>query len=282
LKGADFVCSTKDFAGIVVPAGGAAERIAKRLEWPVAIAALLVIPATVLENRSSSDEVRLIAATFNWAIWLVFCAEFGALWWSNPTWATVRRHWLSLTLIVMSPPFLVPSYFLAARGVRTIRLIRLFRVLRGVVAVGAGLQFTRRLLGRRQFHFVVAVAISVVVAGAVGMYVVEGGTNPAVDSVGDALWWAIVTATTVGYGDVSPATTEGRVIAVVLMLAGIGVIGVFTASLASLFVEHEKTDPFAELNARLDRLERKLDSIGPPAGTTASEHRPMSSITHQS
>jgi hypothetical protein len=54
-----------------------------------------------------------------------------------------------------------------------------------------------------------------------------------------------------------------------VMLAGIGVIGVFTGTVASLFVEHEKTDPFAELNARLDRLERKLDSFLPPAGTTA-------------
>jgi voltage-gated potassium channel len=248
--------------------GGAAERIAKRLEWPVAVAALLVIPATLLENRSSSDDVRLIAASFNWAIWLVFCAEFGALWWSSPTWTTVRRNWLSITLIVLSPPFLLPSSFQAARGLRAIRLIRLFRALRGVVAVGAGLQFTRRLLGRRQFHFVVAAATGIVVAGAVGMYLVEGGTNPAVDSVGDALWWAVVTATTVGYGDVSPATLEGRVIAVVLMLAGIGVIGVFTATLASLFVEHEKTDPFGELNARLDRLERKLDSILLPESRT--------------
>jgi voltage-gated potassium channel len=253
----------------VVPVGLTAERIAKWLEWPVAVAALLVIPATVLENRSSSDEVRLIAAAFNWTVWLVFCAEFGALWWASPTWATVRRNWLSLTLIVISPPFFLPSYLLAARGLRTIRLIRLLRVLRGAVAVGAGLQLARRLLGRRQVHFVAAAATAVVAAGAVGMYLVEGGTNPAVDSIGDALWWAIVTATTVGYGDVSPATLEGRVIAVVLMLAGIGVIGVFTGTVASLFVEHEKTDPFAELNARLDRLERKLDSFLPPAGTTA-------------
>ena len=96
---------------IAVPVGLTAERIAKWLEWPVAVAALLVIPATVLENRSSSDDVRLIAAAFNWAVWLVFCAEFGALWWASPTWATVRRNWLSLTLIVISPPFFLPSYF---------------------------------------------------------------------------------------------------------------------------------------------------------------------------
>ena len=68
----------------------------------------------------------------------------------------------------------------------------------------------------------------------------------------------------------SPATLEGRVIAVVLMLAGIGVIGVFTGTVASLFVEQEKTDPFGELNARLDRLERKLDALHPSAARPES------------
>jgi voltage-gated potassium channel Kch len=58
-----------------------------------------------------------------------------------------------------------------------------------------------------------------------------------VKTAGDALWWAIVTVTTVGYGDVSPATAEGRLIAVALMLIGIGVISALTATIASFFVE---------------------------------------------
>jgi voltage-gated potassium channel len=67
---------------------------------------------------------------------------------------------------------------------------------------------------------------------------------------GDALWWAVVTATTIGYGDLSPVTVEGRLIAVVLMLTGIGVIGVFTATVASFFFEQERSE-VADLALRL-------------------------------
>jgi len=83
----------------------------------------------------------------------------------------------------------------------------------------------------------------------------------AVGSLGDALWWAAVTTTTVGYGDVSPVTGEGRLIAVVLMLVGIAVVGVFTATLASFFFEQDKTTELARLEGRLREIESKLDRL---------------------
>lgn len=58
-----------------------------------------------------------------------------------------------------------------------------------------------------------------------------------ITTFGDALWWAVVTITTVGYGDLSPVTIEGRMIAVALMIGGIGLLGVVTATLASWIVE---------------------------------------------
>ena len=79
----------------------------------------------------------------------------------------------------------------------------------------------------------VLVATLVVSLSAFGIYAVEGGQNKNITSVGDGFWWAIVTATTVGYGDVSPMTTEGRFIAVALMLVGIGFISILTATVAS-------------------------------------------------
>ena len=65
----------------------------------------------------------------------------------------------------------------------------------------------------------------------------EYNHNPNMDSIDDALWWGFVTSTTVGYGDIYPVTTPGRIIAMIVMLIGIGIFGFITASVASIFVE---------------------------------------------
>jgi voltage-gated potassium channel len=82
-----------------------------------------------------------------------------------------------------------------------------------------------------------------------------------VRSFGDALWWAVVTVTTVGYGDVSPQTAEGRLIAVVLMFVGIGVISAFTATIASFFVEKEHEKETDEIEKRLSFIENQLKDV---------------------
>jgi voltage-gated potassium channel len=136
----------------------------------------------------------------------------------------------------------------------------MLRLLRAGAVAGIGLRFAQRLFGRRKFHYTALVALAVVFIGAFGVYLAESDTNKAVGSFGDALWWAFVTVTTVGYGDVSPVTFEGRIIAVILMLTGIGVIGIFTASVASYFFEQDQADT-AELIARMEAIERKLDLL---------------------
>jgi voltage-gated potassium channel Kch len=105
--------------------------------------------------------------------------------------------------------------------------------------------------------------MGVIGLSSVAIYLVEGGINRSIETAGDALCWTLVTVTTVGYGDVSPVTLEGRVIAVVLMLTGIGVIGVFTATVASLLFEHGSQDNVARLEERLTRVEAKLDERVP-------------------
>lgn len=88
-----------------------------------------------------------------------------------------------------------------------------------------------------------------------------------ITSLGDALWWAIVTATTVGYGDRYPVTPEGRGVAVVLMLLGISLLSVVTANIAAFFLERGRDEEqsardaqLADLQARLDRIEGLLTS----------------------
>ena len=198
--------------------------------------------------------LQQIAAALNWAIWLAFVAEYVAKLLLAPNRnGFVRSAWFDLVLIILTPPF--ATDFL--QGVRALRTLRVLRVLRAGMVIALVLGRIRRALAKRQFHYVALVAVAVVILGAVAVYLFERDKNPSVQSPGDALWWAIVTATTVGYGDVSPVTFEGRTVAVVLMLVGIGVIGVFTGSIASYLFEQDKPDRQDEILARLQAIEDK-------------------------
>jgi voltage-gated potassium channel len=233
-------------------------RIARAFEWPMIVLAVLVIPALVMEERALTPEVRTAGVVLNWIIWVAFLVEFLVRWGSDRRWSYPRRAWFDVLLIVVTPPFGVPE---AIQGMRVLRVLRLLRLFRAFGVAAMALRLGRRHFGKQQFHFVGLVAIATVVLGAVGIYVAEGGENRTISGFGDALWWAIVTATTVGYGDVSPVTLEGRLIAVALMVTGIGVIGVFTATVASFFFEHGQHSETAELAARLDSIEQKLDEL---------------------
>ena len=233
----------------------------------MALLALLVIPALVMEDRATSPAVRQAAIAINWLVWLVFVIEFGLRWAADRTLAFPRKAWFDLLLIIISPPFTVPEVF---QGARTLRVLRLLRLVRALAVAGMGLRLAHRHFGKRRFHHILMVAVATVFLGALGIFAVESGRNPSIRGFGDAMWWAVVTATTVGYGDVSPVTLEGRLIAVVLMVTGIGVIGVFTATVASFFFEEADTsDPaLTEVLARLEAIEQKLDALAPAGDGT--------------
>ena len=234
------------------------QRLVHKLEWSMVALALLVIPALVMEERAVTPQVRQTGIVLNWIIWVAFCAEFCVRWAADGRSSFPKRSWFDLLLIVLTPPFGVPE---AMQGIRSLRVLRLLRLLRVVGVATMALRLAQRHLGKQKFHYVVAVAIATVVLGAVGVYVVEQGQNANIDGFGDALWWAATTVTTVGYGDVTPVTAEGRMIAVVLMVVGIGVIGVFTATVASFLFEREQESETAQLAVRLEAIERKLDEV---------------------
>jgi voltage-gated potassium channel len=105
----------------------------------------------------------------------------------------------------------------------------------------------------------------VVVLGAAALILaVEEGGGGSIDSFGDALWWAVTTVTTVGYGDMFPVTPAGRGIAAFLMVAGIALFGVLTANVAAFFIEKDQqrdpvSEQLAEILRRLQSIEERLD-----------------------
>lgn len=237
------------------------ERLSTRLEWPIALLALAIVPALIIEEVATSPGLLALATAINWVVWVAFCGEYLArLALAPEKRAFMRAAWFDLVIIALSPPFLVPESMQSLRAARAIRLLRLVRAL-AVAAIG--LRHLRGALRHRRFHWIAAVAVVMVLVGATAEFYVERNAG-GVQTFGDALWWAIVTATTVGYGDVSPVTTTGRAIAVALMLVGIGVIGAFTATIASWFIEQERTEPprdVERLERRLEAIEDKLDRL---------------------
>jgi voltage-gated potassium channel len=221
------------------------------------------VPALILEDRAQSALVRDLAIGVNWFVWLAFCAEYvGKLAFAPSRREYVKGAWFDLVIIVLSPPFLVPRALQGTRAVRAMRALRLLRFVRAVAVAAIGLKEAAEAFQHKRFHYVLLTTVVVIVLGAVGIFVVEQGQNNSIHSVGDALWWAIVTTTTVGYGDVSPVTTEGRLIAVLLMFVGIGFIGMFTATITSLFLGSGKSaGAETEIEVRLAQIERKLDTL---------------------
>jgi len=81
-------------------------------------------------------------------------------------------------------------------------------------------------------------AAEAIITGAIGEYTVESPVKDAkITSIGDAFWWAMATVTTVGYGDVYPVTTEGRIIASIVMIVGIAILGIFISTLGATMIE---------------------------------------------
>jgi len=88
-------------------------------------------------------------------------------------------------------------------------------------------------------------------------YYIERGVNPNVDSLLDAYWWAITTVTTVGYGDITPITTQGRIHGILLMLAGTSIFLSYTALFAKALIEQD----FDEVEYEVKKVEKKLEAL---------------------
>ena len=156
--------------------------------------------------------------------------------------AYLKRHWYEL-------PGLVPLYFEGVAWLRVAQVLRVARLLRLLRAMKAlnhlrGMAFVDRVLRRNKLAHSLVIATLVVLAMATVVWLLERGHNPNLAHYDDALWWAVVTASTVGYGDITPTSGLARLCAGVLMLMGIGLIGVVASSLsAALIVENAEAPP---------------------------------------
>jgi voltage-gated potassium channel len=144
----------------------------------------------------------------------------------------MRWGWVDL---ISSVPAV--SYLRAGRILRLIRLLRLIRAFRSTQSF---LNYVFRNKAQGALTSVAILALLLIIFSSIAILQVEKDPASNIKSAEDAIWWSYVTITTVGYGDKFPVTTEGRVIAAVLMTAGVGLFGTFTAYVASWFVAEKK------------------------------------------
>ena len=194
-------------------------RFNARMQLPIVVSAIL--PLVIVPESSGWVGVVVGIVT-----WLVFLADYVVRARHLEHYGRTRLGRFDLFVVIATAPwFLFPG----AQAGAFVVLLRLARLARLVMATrGARRLFER--LGR-----VAIVAGGVVVIGSLVTYYAEHPTNPEFATVGDALWWGIVTLTTVGYGDIVPKTGTGRWVAVTIMVTGIAVLGTLAGSLASFF-----------------------------------------------
>lgn len=213
---------------------------------------LALIPVFVIEAEATSGVWEDVAFAANWLIWLVFAAEFAfILAVAHRRAAALRAHWLDAVIVLVTAPAF--GAFLSS-----LRLVRLARLLRLGAILTRAIQRERGLTSGDAFRFASLLTLLVVVVAGAVESLVDSNDFP---STWDGMWWAVVTVTTVGYGDVYPTTVEGRIIAMVVMLFGIGFLSVLTTTIASRFVKTERGDETEELLAALTRLEAELAEL---------------------
>jgi voltage-gated potassium channel len=152
------------------------------------------------------------------------------------------------------------------RAVRMFRLLRLLRLLRGFEVLWRVSGTVRGVLRTNHLGAVLITTSLFVLGGGVLITRLE----PDLGSVPDGLWWSIVTVSTVGYGDIAPKTVEGRALAALLMLIGIGTLGMITGSIATYFMGSH-----GSVNPHVQHVRRQLDDWD---ALSAEERRQLSQM----
>ncbi len=188
-------------------------------EIPLMLLAFLMVPlllAPIYWDLTPDSESLVVSLDI--LVWCLFAVDLGVKTAIAPRrLAYLREHWLDVLVVLL--PF--------ARPLRILRIIVYgSRAYRGAV----------RLV---RVDFLVAYAVGLVVLIAAIVTSVERGHESRLDSFPDALWWAVVTVTTVGYGDIVPVTQAGRALALVLMIGGVALFGALTANLASILMRRD-------------------------------------------
>lgn len=228
------------------------------LEWPMIAAAICTLGLWYLNNNGHELETFRPVHLAIWGLFVVEAILLCAL--CDQPLRYLRDNWLNLVIIATGIPLLFhePGF---STALRTLRLLVLVSLLIHV------LEHVKHLLSRNTLSAtLIGTAIIVVMAG-----FIMAAVDPGISTPGEGVWWALVTVTTVGYGDVVPTTVTGRVFASVLIFIGLGLLSLLTATIAAALIsrqesivtqqQREEEEQMLRLEVQLKRIEGKLDQL---------------------
>ena len=224
----------------------------------LSVLALLTI---VIQNTLRLDpQIEVLLEYADTGLCFAFLTDFALTLWRSPNRWRYFFTWGWLDLLSS-----IPTLDLARWG-RVARIARLARILR---ALRATRLLTKVILGQRAQSTSLAAAMLaflLVIGSSTAILQFEKVPESNIKTADDAIWWAFTTITTVGYGDRFPVTTAGRIVAVLLMTAGVGLFGVISATLAAWFLTPEEQTTDAEIAGLREEIASLREAIEKSGG----------------
>ena len=224
----------------------------RRMDWwliGLAVVFLVAYAWQVLDTSLGPAQHAVTEAVMT-MIWVAFGLDYLVrLALARRRWRYVYHHLFDLAVLLLP-------------------MLRQLRALRAIMAIGVlNRQLRDDVRGRIGLYVAATVALLGFVSSLAVLAAERDAPNATLTSFGEAAWWAITTITTVGYGDRYPVTGEGRLVAAALMIAGVALLGVVTASIASWFVENLRragavvTEDVEQVAAEVGRAEVQLAEV---------------------
>ncbi len=237
-------------AGVDAAENPRARRLGRLLEWPMLAVALWILVEWYLGAKGLSSP-GLETAT-NWIVWLAFTAELGVLLAVvDDRVRYLRGNWLNVLIVLGG---VVVLWMDAAPYQALLRSLRL------LIAMQVLVNFSRTLQDLlRRNNLGITLLVSLLVTAVAGLLV--AGIDPGIDNPFEGLWWAWVTVTTVGYGDVVPVTPAGRILGSMLILLGVGLFSILTANFSVYLISRSRREITEDVEKELRSVEREVGSV---------------------
>ena len=209
-------------------------RINKRVIYEF-IFCLLAIGSVILAIMDITNGLTPILALIDYAIWIIFVADYIIRFIISQEKLRFMRQNI-LDLIAIFPFNSAFRAFRALKLLKVLKLTKLSKTFRMFAVLGRFTHKFKQFLNTNGFKYMLLVA---------GFFILIGGSLISIfENIAffDGIWWAFVTTTTVGYGDISPTSIGGRIVACILMIVGIGLVGSLTSTITSYFIQKPQKD----------------------------------------